>query len=308
MLEDTVCIVCGAGRGIGKETAKLMAKHGSAVVVNDLGVDLSGEGTDIQPAQETVNEITDAGGEAMVHYGDITDLGYTQELIEETVLEYGSVHNITNFAGILRDRMIFNMSEDEWDAVINVHLKGHFSLLRNASRHWKERYEEGGIERERSFLGVSSSSAIGWAGQPNYAAAKAGVLGLVRDTAQELERYNVRVNALWPEAFTRMYKSIPEEYRPDNMSDETHGPHLVAPLPVFLASEEATGITGCTVGLGSGELSFIDDPERVRRIIKEVPANTATGGWTPEQIADAWGNLTDGYETHRIAKPSVPGT
>ncbi|SDY25436.1 SDR family oxidoreductase [Halobellus clavatus] len=306
MLEDTVCIVAGAGRGIGKETAKLMADEGASVVVNDLGADLSGEGQDVQPAQQTVDEIVEAGGEAMAHYGDITDLEYTDELIQDTVDEYGAVHSITNFAGILRDRMIFNMSEEEWDAVIDVHLKGHFSLLRNASQQWKSRYEEEEFDRQRSFLGVSSSAAIGWAGQPNYAAAKAGVLGLVRNCAQELERYNVRVNALWPEAYTRMYKSIPEEYQPDGMTDETHGPQLVAPLPAFLASDEATDITGCTVGLGSGELSFISDPDRKRKIIKEVPADTKTGGWTPEQIADAWENLTDGYETTRTSKPSIP--
>lgn len=309
MLEDTVCIVCGGGNGLGEATAKLMAEKDASVVVNDLGVDLSGEETDVQPAQQTVDDITANGGEAMAHYGDVTDLDYTEQLIKETVEKYGAVHSIANFAGILRDRMIFNMSEEEWDAVIDVHLKGHFSLLRNASRHWKERYEEeDGFDRERSFLGVSSSAAIGWAGQPNYAAAKAGVLGLVRNCAQELDRYDVRVNALWPEAYTRMYKSIPEEYRPDAMGDDTHGPHLVAPLPVFLASEAATGITGCTVGLGGGELSFIDDPDRVKRIVKEVPANTPTGGWTPEQIADAWAELAKGYETHRTDKPSIPGT
>jgi hypothetical protein len=130
----------------------------------------------------------------------------------------------------------------------------------------------------------------------------------VRNCAQALARFNVRVNALWPEAYTRMYKSIPEEYQPDAMGDETHGPHLVAPLPVFFASEAATDVTGCTVGLGGGELSFITDPDRVKRIVKEVPADTPTGGWTPEQIADAWEDLTDGYEVHRTSKPSIPGT
>ena len=176
MFDDTVCIVAGAGRGIGEDTAKLMADEGASVVVNDLGADLGGEGQDEQPAQETVNDILDAGGEAMVHYGDITELDYTVRLIQDTVDEYGAVHSVTNFAGILRDRMIFNMSEEEWDAVVDVHLKGHFSLLRNASRHWKERYEQEEFDRQRSFLGVSSSAAIGWAGQPNYAGLGRGVV------------------------------------------------------------------------------------------------------------------------------------
>lgn len=307
MLENTVCIVCGAGNGLGEATAKLMAEKGASVVVNDLGVDLSGEEESGQPGQETVDDIRANNGEATVHLGDITDLDYTEQLIEDTVEEYGAVHSITNFAGILQDRMIYNMSEEEWDAVIDVHLKGHFSLLRNASSHWRERYKEEEFERQRSFLGVSSSAAIGYAGQANYAAAKAGVLGLIRDAAQELERYNVRTNSLWPDAFTRMIKSMPEEYQPD-MSEETHGPSLVAPLPAFLASEEAEDITGCTLGLGAGDLSFISNPTKKRRIIKEVPADTYTGGWTPEQIAEEWEELTDGLETTRTSKPSIPGT
>lgn len=307
MLEDTVCIVCGAGHGLGEATAKLMAEKGASVVVNDLGVDLSGEEESGQPGQETVEDIRANGGEAMVHLGDITDLDYTEQLIEDTVEEYGAVHSVTNFAGILRDRMIYNMTEEEWDAVIDVHLKGHFSLLRNASSHWRERYKEEEYERQRSFLGVSSSAAIGYAGQPNYAAAKAGVLGLMRDAAQELDQYNVRTNSLWPDAYTRMIKSIPDEYQPD-MSEQTHGPSLVAPLPAFLASEEAEDITGCTLGLGAGDLSFITDPTKERRILKDVPADTYTGGWTPEQIAEEWDELTDGIETKRTSKPGIPGT
>jgi NAD(P)-dependent dehydrogenase (short-subunit alcohol dehydrogenase family) len=266
-----------------------MAEQGASVVVSDLGVDLSGEDADSQPAQETVDDIREAGGEAMVHYGDVTELDETEALIEDTVEEYGAVHSVTNFAGILRDRMIFNMSEEEWDAVIDVHLKGHFSLLRNASRHWKERYEaEDGFDRQRSFLGVSSSAAIGWAGQPNYAAAKAGVLGLVRNCAQELDRYDVRVNAIWPEAYTRMYKSIPEEYQPDAMGDETHGPHLVAPLPVFLASEAAEDVTGCTLGLGAASSPSSTTPHgsagssrkspRTRRLVGGRPKGSRTPG------------------------------
>jgi NAD(P)-dependent dehydrogenase (short-subunit alcohol dehydrogenase family) len=307
MLENSVCIVCGAGHGLGEATAKMMAEKGASVVVNDLGVDLSGEEEGDQSGQETVDDIRASGNEAMTHFGDITDLDYTQQLVEDTVEEYGAVHSITNFAGILRDRMIYNMSEEEWDAVIDVHLKGHFSLLRNASRHWRQRYKEEEYDRQRSFLGVSSSAAIGYAGQPNYAAAKAGVLGLIRDTAQELHRYNVRTNSLWPDAYTRMIKSMPEEYQPD-MSDETHGASLVAPLPTFLASEEAEDITGCTLGLGAGDLSFISDPAKERQIIKEVPADTPTGGWTPEQIAEAWDELTDGFETTRTSKPEIPQT
>ena len=296
MLEDTVCIVCGGGHGIGEATAKMMADYGASVVVNDLGVDLSGQDADEQPAQETVNDIEDAGGEAMAHYGDVSDLDYTQQLLDDTLDEYGAVHSITNFAGILRDRMVFNMSEEEWDAVINVHLKGHFALLHNAAAHWRNRYKEEEFERQRSFLCVSSGSAGGSIGQGNYAAAKAGVLGLTRTGSRELHRYNVRVNALWPGALTRMTESIPEEYRGE-MSEETSGPHLVAPLPTFIASEEAEDVNGNTLGLGGGELTYITDPTRERTMIKDP---VETGGWTPEEIAENFGQLTEGLNTNKI--------
>jgi len=297
MLEDTVCIVCGAGHGIGEATAKMMADYGASVVVNDLGVDLSGQDADEQPAQETVNDIEDAGGEAMAHYGDVSDLDYTQQLLDDTLDEYGAVHSISNFAGILRDRMVFNMSEEEWDAVINVHLKGHFSLLHNAAAHWRNRYKEEEFERQRSFLCVSSGSSAGSIGQTNYAAAKAGVLGMTRTGSRELHRYNVRVNALWPGAQTRMTESVPDEYSSTSGDDEARAPRHVAPVPVFLASEEAEDVNGNTLRMSSGTLGYITDPTRVRTMIKDP---VETGGWTPEEVAENFGQLTEGLNTNKI--------
>lgn len=298
MLDDTVCIVCGGARGIGEATAKLMAEKGAQVVVNDLGVDLSGEDADAQPAQETVDDIRESGGEAMVHYGDVTDLEYTQELVEDTLDEYGVIHSVSNFAGILRDRMIFNMSEEEWDAVIDVHLKGHYALLRNVSAHWRNRYKDEEFDRQRSFLCVSSASAEGNPGQPNYSAAKAGVLGLMRSSAHALHRYNVRVNALWPGALTRMTESIPEEYRSE-MSEEDYGAHLVAPLPAFLASDAAEDLTGNTVGLAGGDLTYINDPTRIRLMHKDP---VETGGWTIEEVAERFDELTAGLDTNKTSR------
>ncbi|MDY7081376.1 MAG: SDR family oxidoreductase, partial [Halobacteria archaeon] len=222
----------------------------------------------------------------------------TESLIDETVEEFGAVHSIANFAGILRDRMIFNMSEEDWDTVINVHLKGHFSLLRNAAEHWRERYKDGddaGFDDDvqRSFLCVSSGVAAGNPGQANYSAAKAGILGLMRTSARELLQYDVRVNALWPSAVTRMTEDLPVM---QSVSEDEMGPQFVPGAPVFLASEEARDIAGCTLGIAGGNLSFVTDPKRESSLNKDVEE----GAWTPEEIAENWDELTDGFETTRM--------
>ena len=289
MLENTVCLVCGGGNGIGEETAVAMADHGATVVVNDLGVDVTGGGADEEPARETVERIEAAGGEAMAHFGDVTDVDYTRKLVADTVDEYGAVHSVVNYAGVLRDRMLFNMSEDEWDTVIDVHLKGHYSLLHNVARHWRERYKAEEFDRQRSFLCVSSDSAAGRVGQGNYAAAKAGILGLMRTAARELGRYNVRVNAFWPAALTRMTDDLV-----DDVGEEEWGPQLTTAAPVFLASERAEDITGNTVGLQAGELTYISDPEYERTMVRALEAG---GGWTAERLAERWDDLTEGFDT-----------
>ena len=269
---------------------------GATVVVNDLGVDVSGEGQDATPAQETVDRIEAAGGKASAHVGDVTDLSYTERLVEETVDEYGVVHGVANFAGVLRDAMVFNMSEEDWDAVVDVHLKGHFSLLRAVSAHWRERYKarDGGFDRERSVVCVSSGVAAGNPGQSNYTAAKAGILGLMRTAARELHQYDVRVNALWPTALTRMTEDLPGM---QGMDRETMGPQLVPAAPVFLTSDHAAGVTGCTVALAGGSLSIVSDPARERTLSKDVGAE---GAWTADEVADRWDELTEGHETTRL--------
>lgn len=294
MLDDTVCIVCGGGHGIGEETAVAMAAAGATVVVNDLGVDVSGEGADEQPARETVDRIEAAGGEATAHFGDVTDLAYTERLIEDAVEEHGAVHAVANFAGVLRDGMLFKMDEGAWDAVVDVHLKGHFSLLRNAASHWRERYKQlDGFERERSFVCLSSGVSVGNVGQANYAAAKAGVLGLMRTAALELDQYDVRVNAMWPTALTRMTEDLPAMAGVD--ADDL-GPQHVTGLPVFLASDEAAGVTGCTLAVAGDNVAFVSDPERERTLSTDHP-----GGWTAPELADRWDELTEGFETARLS-------
>lgn len=308
MLDDRVCIVCGGGRGLGEETAVAMAGHGATVVVNDLGVDLSGEGSDDEPAEETVARIEQAGGEAVAHFGDVTDVEYAERLVAETVDDYGRVDSVANFAGVLRDRMLFNMSEEDFDAVVDVHLKGHFSVLRAAARHWRDRYKaaeaeagvgegdgEGGLDRQRSFLCVSSGVAAGNPGQANYTAAKAGILGLMRTAARELHQYDVRVNALWPAAVTRMTEDLPGM---ESVGEDVFGPQFVPAAPVFLASDDATDVTGCTVGIAGSNLSWVSDPERVRTLTTD----SEDGAWTAAEVADRWDELTDGFETTKLAR------
>jgi NAD(P)-dependent dehydrogenase (short-subunit alcohol dehydrogenase family) len=295
MLDDTVCIVCGAGHGLGEETAVAMAEQGAHVVVNDLGVAVDGTGEDAEPAEETVERIRANGGEATAHFGDVTDLEYTERLVEETVAEYGAVHTVANFAGVLRDSMLFNMSEAQFDTAVDVHLKGHFSLLRNVTAHWRERHKaEDGFDRERSVLCVSSGVAAGNPGQANYSAAKAGVLGLMRTAAREMHQYDVRVNALWPTALTRMTEELPAMAGADA---ESMGPQLVPGVPVFLASEASEGVTGCTVAIAGGNLSVVSDPERERTRSKNVGRD---GAWTAAEVAEEWDDLTDGIETTRL--------
>lgn len=291
MLSEKVCIVTGGGRGIGSATAVELSKRGATVVVNDLAPAEDGAG----PAEETADEIREHGGEAMVHYGDITSLEYTEELIDDTVSEYGAVDGIVNFAGILRDGMLFNMSGDEWDTVIQVHLRGHFSLLRNSARHWRALAKEQGgeLDTQRSFLAVSSTAAFGNVGQSNYAAAKAGIQGLVRTAAMELHQYNVRVNTLMPLAWTRMYEDVPEDRLP--FTKEEMPPEKVAPLVGYLMSDEAQDVTGTTLRAKGDAISHVSEPVEDRIAFKG-------GGWTIEDIADEiHGTLGQGVELTNLS-------
>lgn len=293
MLDGKVCVVCGGGRGIGEETAVAMADAGAAVVVNDLGVDVSGEGAAAEPARETVERIEAAGGEATAHVGDVTDLEYTERLFADAVDRYGAVHAVANFAGVLRDGMLFEMDEAQWDAVVDVHLKGHFSLLRNAAAHWRRQHHEAdGLETGRSFVCVSSGVAVGNVGQANYAAAKAGVLGLTRTAALELDQYGVRVNAVWPTALTRMTADLPGMA---GVTADDLGPQHAAAVPVFLASDEAEGVTGCTLAVAGDTVSVVSDPARER----SLRADGAVG-WTGPDLARRWEELTAEHETRRL--------
>ncbi|WP_335999276.1 SDR family oxidoreductase [Halorientalis halophila] len=281
-LEGRICIVTGGGRGLGAATAKHLADEGASVVVNDLGTDLSGEGQSAEPAEETVEAIREAGGTATAHFGDVTDLDYTEELVADTVAEYGRVDACVNFAGVLRDAYLTEMTGEEWDTVIDVHLRGHFALLRNLARHWQETAED--ADAERSFVGVTSPSALGNAGQANYSAAKAGVLGLVRTASAELRRYDARANALLPVAYTRMIEDIPEEKRP--FGEDELPPEKVAPVVGYLVGEAAEGVTGRTVRAQGDMVSLVSNPTDEASLVDPE-------GWTVAKLGERFHELLE---------------
>src|SRR6266508_6306058 len=203
-LDGKVAIVTGAGRGIGREHALALARAGADVVVNDLGATLAGEGADATPAQQVVAEIEALGRRAAANGGNVADFGEAEALVRQAVETYGRLDILVNNAGITRDRMLVNMTEDEWDSVIAVHLKGHFAPTRHAAAYWRERSKDGEDVRARVITTSSPSGVFGNVGQANYGAAKAGIAGFTLIAAQELARYGVTVNCLAPNARTRM--------------------------------------------------------------------------------------------------------
>jgi len=204
-LDGRVAIVTGAGRGIGRSVAKLLASEGASVVVNDLGAEMDGSGQDAGPAQQVVAEIAEAGGKAVVNGADISDFDAAEGLVRGAIDQFGRLDVLVNVAGILRDRMVFNMTETEWDDVIRVHLKGTFNTTRFASAHWRSLRDEAAQNRIINFTSVSGLH--GAPGQPNYAAAKMGIVGLTYSAAHSLAKYGVTVNAISPGAATRMTAS-----------------------------------------------------------------------------------------------------
>lgn len=291
MLEDKVCIVTGGGHGLGEATARHLGERGTTVVVNDLGTGPSGETADEEPAQQVADAITDAGGTAMAHFGDVTELSYTEQLIEDTVAEHGRIDGLVNFAGILDDGFLVGMDGEQWDKVIDVHLRGHFALLRNLAAHWRQRANDDELDSQRSFVALTSRSALGNPGQTNYSAAKAGVMGLTWTAAQELARYNVRVNALMPTAYTRLIEEIPEDKRP--FTREEKPPEKVAPVVGYLFSDAAEDINGRIVRSSGDLVGLVSDPSIDRVAFQE-------GGWTVEELADRFRETVgDGVQLDR---------
>jgi NAD(P)-dependent dehydrogenase (short-subunit alcohol dehydrogenase family) len=255
MVEGRVCIVTGAGRGIGREHALMLGAHGAKVVVNDLGASRDGSGDDAGPAQQVADEIKAAGGEAAANTDDISTWDGAKQLIAQAIDTFGGLDVLVNNAGILRDRMIFSMTEEEWDSVIKVHLKGTFGPSRFAAEHWRNRAKEGQANDARIINTTSASGLFANPGQTNYAAAKAGIAAFTQVAAQELSRYGVTVNAVAPGALTRLTEDLGLA---DDMK-EKYDPRWVAPIVTWLASPLSADITGqviessgITLSIGEG--------------------------------------------------------
>ena len=242
LCEGRVAIVTGAGRGIGREHAIMLANQGAKVVVNDLGGDMDGSGSDLSPAQEVVNEIIEMGGEAIVNGANVADFAAAGEMVQQAIDTWGRLDILINNAGILRDRMIFSMSEDDFDAVINVHLKGTFSTVHHASVFWRETVKAGGEAFGRIINTSSPSGIYGNVGQANYGAAKAGIAAFSVITAMELVKYGVTVNCLAPAAFTRMTADLPGIVGTDEGAEEAMSPRWISVITAWLCSEAAQNV------------------------------------------------------------------
>ncbi|WP_262057823.1 3-oxoacyl-ACP reductase [Streptomyces sp. STR69] len=262
-LEGLVAIVTGAGRGLGRAEALELARLGAAVVVNDYGQpgrDGSGEAS-AGPAERVAAEIRAAGGRAVAHTGDVADTQQASELVELAIDELGGLDILVNNAGILRDRMVFSMTEGEWDSVIRVHLKGHFNTTHFASAHWRRRAKETGAPVYGRIVNTSSEAFLaGSAGQPNYAAAKGGIVGLTTSTALALAKYGVTANAICPRARTRMTEDVFAGFQEPDDGLDPLAPEHVAPLVGYLASPAAARINGQLLVVHGGMVAIVERP------------------------------------------------
>jgi NAD(P)-dependent dehydrogenase (short-subunit alcohol dehydrogenase family) len=289
-LEGRVAIITGAGRGIGREHALLFASEGAKVVVNDLGGAVDGSGDDRTAAEQVVDEIRSFGGQAIPNGDDIASVEGAQQLVDAAVAEFGDLHALVNNAGILRDKMLVNMSEEDWDSVIHVHLKGHFLPTRFAAKYWREQVKQG-REVNASVVNTSSTSGLlGNPGQTNYGAAKAGIAAFTVIAAQELVRYGVRVNAIAPAARTRMTEQTP------GLGDIVKAPHdpgafdvwnpaNVSPLVAYLATESCP-LTGRVLFVQGGQVRVFEPWKMTDTLEKD-------DRWTVEELAKALPALFD---------------
>ncbi len=285
MLDGKVAIVTGAGRGIGREEALLLASEGARVVVNDVGAAVTGEGGDKHPAEEVADLIKSGGSDAAVNASDVSSWQGAKDLVDQAVDTFGQLDILVNNAGILRDKMSFNMDESDWDDVIRVHLKGHFGPSHHAAVYWRNRSKAGEDVYGRIINTSSEAGLFGNAGQANYAAAKGGIVSLTWVLARELERYGVTVNAIAPRARTRMTENLfgGGMAAPSDGFDK-FDPRNVAQLVTFLATPEAGDISGQVFVVYGGDIWAMGGFRPVGELHRESM-------WSPAELAKAKGEL-----------------
>ncbi len=258
LCEGRVAVITGAGRGIGREYALMLAQHGAKVVVNDLGADPDGRGGDAGPAGEVVEEIRAMGGEAVVNGADVSDFDAARDMIHQAIDTFGTLDILINNAGILRDRMVFSMSESDWDAVVQVHLKGTFAPVHHAAAWWREQTKAGQSFQARIINTASPSGIFGNVGQTNYGAAKAGIAAFTVISAMELVRYGITVNCIAPSALTRLTAPLMGGGDISEEIQETMSPTWIAPIVTWLCSPEADNVTGRVWVVGNGRLGIAE--------------------------------------------------
>jgi len=282
VIDGRVAIITGGARGIGASISRLFAAEGASLVINDLGGGADGTGSDNGPAKQIADEIVAAGGTAIPDGGDIGDVATGERLVETAIEQYGKLDIIVNVAGILRDRMIFNLNEQDWDEVIRVHLKGHYSTARPAAAYWREQRNPDGHYRVINFTSISGLD--GSPGQPNYAAAKMGIIGLTYSLAQSLARYGVTANAISPGAATRLTATVPadkravREERPPSEEDLIRSPDNIAPVALYLASERSDWLTGRVLSAAGFDVGLYANPQVIRQL-------SAPGPWEYDSLA-----------------------
>ncbi|MFT7597564.1 MAG: NAD(P)-dependent dehydrogenase (short-subunit alcohol dehydrogenase family) [Acidimicrobiales bacterium] len=288
MLDGKVGIITGAGRGLGRSHALLMASEGASVVVNDLGGEWDGAGSDDRAASETAADIVGMGANAVANFDDVADWEGAQNMINQAVETYGRLDFLVCNAGFVRDRIVFNMSEAEWDSVVRVHLKGHFVPTRWAAAYWREQSKLNGEPVTASIVYTASEAGLfGNPGQPNYAAAKAGIAGLGITVARELKRYGVRVNTINPRARTRMtVNTFGADQLTANEGDfDVNDPDNVSPWVAYLCTDDAADITGETFVCGGDQVQLMQGWKRENRIRKSKDR------WTVAELAAAKAEL-----------------
>jgi NAD(P)-dependent dehydrogenase (short-subunit alcohol dehydrogenase family) len=289
LLDGKVAAVTGAGSGIGRAVAFGLAAAGAAVVVNDYGVSVDGRDPSSAAADAVVKEIKARGGRAVSSAENIATMAGGRAVVDAALGNFGDLHIVVCCAGILRERMIFNMSEEDWDAVIAVHLKGHFTVMQPASAHMRQK------RAGRIITFTSTAGLEGSPGQPNYSAAKEGIVGLTRSTALAMAKYGVTVNCISPTADTRMTQRLPDERRGQAMAP----PEAIAAVVAFLASDRAAHVTGQVIGVRGNQVTLFSHPAPIRQVTSREP-------WTPEAFADIYDGALGQDRLRRLDALKIP--